>query len=102
MTAYPPIDEVIEILDVNGADQIGVCDPQIRSRAVVVAHDFAVLFHQVPVVLRQVLQCTNAIFIIMLCISFFIMKSKLAAFQVPQRLPMKGSGFGPAIPCLEK
>ena len=55
MQNYPAIDEMIEIFDVNGADEVGVGDPQIRKRTVVVAHHFAVLFHQGPIVLRQVL-----------------------------------------------
>ena len=46
---------MIEIFDENFADEFGVRDPQTGTSSVKVAHHFAVLFDQVHVVFRHVL-----------------------------------------------
>jgi len=46
---------MIEILDKNGFDELIICNPQIGSGTIKVAHNFAILFDQTSIVCGQVL-----------------------------------------------
>lgn len=58
---YPAVDEVVEILDQNVADQPGVGDQQFRNGGVVDSDDLSVLSKHLQVVLDQILQSNDSL-----------------------------------------
>lgn len=91
---YSTVDEMIEILDENGADEFRIRGPQIRNESVIVAEDFPVLAHQLPVVLWHSLMNYDYYYYI----TYDYTKDEFTFFQAPHKLPTKGIGLGPGIP----
>jgi len=46
---------MVEIFNENGFDQICICCPENWMWSLKVAYDFAEFFHQIPIVLRNIL-----------------------------------------------
>lgn len=92
LAAYPSVNEMIKVFDVNGFDHVDVGDEQVGHIAVKDSDDFAIFFHQTDIVGRHVLFENQ---ILRLINNLFI---KHTLFQIPQAFPTIKLGFGPGMP----